>query len=119
MNDNNNKENIVSFRGPRTKTKKWDPDRKFEEFGKIRIPKLLRAMKSVKNLSTVYNPKTKIGYEYTDSQREQLLKAIRKGWRELNHAWANNSETVEDRKKGKKIIRSNNGSKDSGWEWDK
>ena len=98
--DRNNKANIVSFRGPRKKTKKWHPGMKFYEFGKVRIPKLLRAMKSVKNLATVYNPDTKIGYEYTNLQRDKLLREIRKGWRELTHALAN-SETVEDRKNGK------------------
>ena len=114
--DRNNKANIVSFRGPRKKTKKWPPDMKFSEFGKVRIPKLLRAMKSVKNLATIYNPETKIGYVYTDKQRDQLLKEIRKGWRELSHAWAN-SETVEDRKKGKKSTKFKNDSKDSEWNW--
>ncbi len=116
--DKNNKANIVSFRGPRQKTKNWPPDKKFSEFGKIRIPKLLRAMKSVKNLATIYNPETKIGYEYTDKQRDRLLKEIKRGWRELTYAW-NNSETIEDRKKGKKITKSNKeSSKESGWNWD-
>ena len=118
--DRNNKANIVSFRGPRKKTKKWPPGMKFSEFGKVRIPKLLRAMKSVKNLATVYNPDTKIGYEYTNLQRDKLLREIRKGWRELTHAWAN-SETVEDRKNGKNAKKNNKPnyeSKDSGWSWD-
>ena len=34
--DRNNKANIVSFRGPRKKTKKWPPDMKFSEFGKVK-----------------------------------------------------------------------------------
>jgi len=118
--DTNNKPNIVSFRGPRKKTKNWPPEKKFSEFGKVRIPKLLRAMKSVKNLATIYNPETKIGYEYTNKQRDQLLKEIKKGWRELHHAWTN-SETVEERKSGKntnKNNKSNNKTKDPEWSWD-
>ena len=111
---------LSDYRGESKKTKHWTPEKKFFEFAKIRVPKLLKAMRSVKNLATVYNSDTKIGYEYTNLQRDKLLREIRKGWRELTHAWAN-SETVEDRKNGKNAKKNNklnNESKDSGWSWD-
>lgn len=65
------KKNIVEFRGARLKTKNWSPEKKFREFASIRVPKLLKAMKNVKNLSTVYNPKTKIGYIYTEAEKKK------------------------------------------------
>ena len=114
----NNKTNIVDFRGPRKKTKGWSPDKKFTEFGRIRVPKLLRAMKSVKNLAIVYNPETEVGYTYTDKQRKKLLKFIRQGWKELMHAWEN-SETIEERlKTGKKTKTNKKEFKESNWDWD-
>jgi predicted RNA-binding protein with EMAP domain len=112
--ENENKTNIVDFRTSRKKTKKWSPEKKFTEFGKIRVPKLLRAMKSVKNLATVYNSKTEIGYKYTDKQKTQLLKEIKKGWKELKYAWEN-SITIEEELKGKKIIKAK---KKPEWDWD-
>ena len=113
----NNKTNIVDFRVSRQKTSGWTPEKKFTEFGKIRVPKLLRAMKSVKNLATVYNSKTKIGYEYTDKQKTKLLKEMKKGWKELKYAWEN-SVTTEDKLKGKKIIKIKKKPSSSDWDWD-
>tara|TARA_Y100000310_G_C20174796_1_gene575326 strand:- start:252 stop:590 length:339 start_codon:yes stop_codon:yes gene_type:complete len=105
--DKNNKTNIVDFRGPRQKTKGWSPEKKFTEFARIRVPKLLRAMKSVKNLATVYNPKTKIGYISTKNQRKKIAKDIRAGWRELNSAWEN---------AGRKTKTNNTNKKEDYWE---
>ena len=105
--DKNNKTNIVDFRGPRQKTKGWSPEKKFTEFGRIRVPKLLRAMKSVKNLAIVYNPETEVGYTYTDKQRKQLVKDMREGWRELIHAWEN---------AGRKTKTNNTNKKEDYWE---
>ena len=87
--------NLVDFRKTRDKTKKWPPEKKFTKFGNIRVPKLLRAMKSVKNLSIPYNPKTKIGYTWTPEQRKKLIIAIRGGWRELINAWENSEKKQE------------------------
>ena len=42
------KKNIVDFRGARQKTKNWSPEKKFREFSSIRVPKLLRALKTFK-----------------------------------------------------------------------
>ena len=103
----NNKTIIVDFRGPRKKTKVWSPERKFTEFARIRVPKLLRAMKSVKNLTTVYNPKTKIGYISTKNQRKKIVKDIRAGWRELNGAWES---------AGRKTKTNNTNKKEDYWE---
>ena len=61
---------LSDFRGQTKKTKDWTPEKKFFEFARIRVPKLLKAMKSVKNLATVYNPSTEVGYTYSPEQRK-------------------------------------------------
>lgn len=91
---------IVEFRGPRQKTKNWSPDKKFREFAAIRVPKLLRALKNVQNLSTVYNPKTKIGYTYTSDQKRKILKDVKDAYQAMTKAWDNAGKKVrEDQKK--------------------
>ena len=91
----NNKIKLVDFRKNRQKTKGWAPEKKFTEFGKVRVPKLLRAMKAVKNLSTPYNSETEVGYRWTQKQRKKLMKDIRKGWSELIKAWENSEEKLK------------------------
>ena len=59
------KKNIVDFRGPRRKTRLLSPKRKFEIFSEVRLPKLLNAMRSVRNLAN------KNYYEYTDEQKKK------------------------------------------------
>ena len=94
------KKNIVDFRGPRKKTKGLSPKRKFEVFSEVRLPKLLRAMKSVKNLANRYDPKTDKGYyEYTDEQRRIIMRDIREGFREMWKAWENAGKKTSINKK--------------------
>ena len=85
----NEKKNIVDFRGTRKKTKNLPPDRKFRDFAAIRVPKLLRALRSVQNLSTVYNSKTKIGYTYTPDEKRKILKDVKEAYQSMIKAWDN------------------------------
>ena len=93
---------LSDYRKDPKKTKYWTPEKKFYEFGKIRIPKLLKAMKSVKNLATVYNPSTQIGYTYTPEQRKKVMRDIKEGWRECIGAWENAGKKIKNVKKNKK-----------------
>ena len=97
-----NKIKIVDFRKNRQKTKGWAPEKKFTEFGRVRVPKLLRAMKAVKNLSTPYNSETKVGYRWTQDQRRKLIKDIKKGWSELIKAWENSEEKLKKQENSNK-----------------
>ena len=93
------KKNIVEFRGARLKTKSWSPEKKFREFASIRVPKLLRAMKNVKNLSTVYNPKTKIGYIYTEAEKKKILKDVKEAYQLMLKAWENAGKKIRENQK--------------------
>jgi hypothetical protein len=63
------------------KTSKLTPKEKFFHFSGIRVKKLLRLMKSVGNLSNTRY------YEYTPTQKNQILKAIRSGYSEMIRQW--------------------------------
>ena len=93
------KKNIVEFRGARLKTKNWSPEKKFREFASIRVPKLLRAMKNVKNLSTVYNPKTKIGYIFTEAEKKKILKDVKEAYQLMLKAWENAGKKIRENQK--------------------
>ena len=87
------KKNIVDFRGPRKKTKGLSPKRKFEIFSEIRLPKLLNAMKSVRNLAN------KKYYEYTDEQKRKIMKDTQEGYQEMYRAWKNAGKKIKTNKK--------------------
>ena len=93
------KKNIVEFRGARLKTKNWSPEKKFREFSSIRVPKLLRALKNVQNLSTVYNPKTKIGYTYTEAEKRKILKDVKEAYQSMLKAWDNAGKKIKENQK--------------------
>ena len=93
------KKNIVEFRGARLKTKNWTPEKKFREFSAIRVPKLLRALKNVQNLSTVYNPKTKIGYSYSEDEKKKILKDVKEAYQSMVRAWNNAEEKIKENHK--------------------
>ena len=90
---------IVDFRGPRKKTKSWTPEKKFKEFAAIRVPKLLRALKNVQNLSTIYNEKTKIGYRYTDAEKKKILKDVKEAYQGMTRAWENAGKKIIEKEK--------------------
>ena len=93
------KKNIVEFRGARLKTKNWTPEKKFREFSAIRVPKLLRALKNVQNLSTVYNPKTKIGYSYSEDEKKKILKDVKEAYQSMVRAWNNAGKKIKENHK--------------------
>ena len=90
---------IVHFRGPRPRTKNWSPEKKFREFASIRVPKLLRALKNVQNLSTVYNEKTKIGYKYTEAEKRKILKDVKEAYQSMLKAWDNAGKKIKENQK--------------------
>ena len=94
-----NKLKIVELRGKREKTKNWPPEKKFKIFASIRVPKLLRALRSVQNLSTVYNSKTKIGYIYTDDEKKKILKDVKDAYQSLTKAWDNAGKKIKQTNK--------------------
>ena len=94
-----NKKKIVEFRGKRLKTGNWPPDKKFREFASVRVPKLLRALRSVQNLSTIYNPKTKIGYSYTDVEKRKILKDVKEAYQSMTRAWDNAGKKIKENNK--------------------
>jgi hypothetical protein len=77
------KKNIVEFRGPRKKTKGWSKEKKFYEFSKTRMPKLLKAMNSVKNLAN------KNYYSYTEIQKKKIISDFQEAYKKMNEAWKN------------------------------
>ena len=93
------KKNIVEFRGARLKTKNWSPEKKFREFSAIRVPKVLRALKNVQNLSTVYNPKTKIGYRYSEDEKKKILKDVKEAYQSMVRAWNNAGKKIKENHK--------------------
>ena len=87
------KKNIVDFRGPRRKTKSLSPKRKFEIFSEVRLPKLLNAMRSVRNLSN------KNYYEYTDEQKKKIMRDIQEAYQDMFRAWKNAGKKTNTSKK--------------------
>jgi hypothetical protein len=87
------KKNIVDFRGPRRKTRLLSPKRKFEIFSEVRLPKLLNAMKSVRNLAN------KNYYEYTDEQKKKIIRDIQEGYQDMYRAWKNAGKKIKTNKK--------------------
>ena len=69
------------------------------EFSSIRVPKLLRALKNVQNLSTVYNPKTKIGYTYTEAEKRKILKDVKEAYQSMIKAWDNAGKKIRENQK--------------------
>ena len=76
-----NKKNIVDFRGPRLKTKKLSKDKKFKLFSSIRMPKLLYAMNSVRNLANSDY------YSYTPEEKRRIMRDYKEAYRAMNLAW--------------------------------
>jgi hypothetical protein len=76
-----NKKNIVDFRGPRLKTKKLSKDKKFKLFSSIRMPKLLSAMNSVRNLANSDY------YSYTPEEKRRIMRDYKEAYRAMNLAW--------------------------------
>ena len=76
-----NKKNIVDFRGPRLKTKKLSKDKKFKLFSSIRMPKLLSAMNSVRNLANLDY------YTYTTEEKRRIMRDYKEAYRAMNLAW--------------------------------
>ena len=87
------KKNIVDFRGPRRKTKGLSAKRKFEIFSEVRLPKLLNAMRSVRNLSN------KNYYEYTEEQKKKILRDIQEAYQDMFRAWKNADKKSNSSKK--------------------
>ena len=87
------KKNIVDFRGPRRKTRLLSPKRKFEIFSEVRLPKLLNAMRSVRNLAN------KNYYEYTDEQKKKIIRDIQEGYQDMYRAWKNAGKKIKTNKK--------------------
>ena len=73
--------NIVDFRGPRRKTKQLSKDKKFKLFSNIRMPKLLSAMNSVKNLANSDY------YTYTPEEKKKIMRDYKEAYRAMNAAW--------------------------------
>ena len=94
---------LSDYRGNPKTTKGWTPEMKFYEFAKIRVPKLLKAMRSVRNLATVYNPATGVGYTYKPEQRKKVIRDIREGWRECIGAWESAGKKTKKSKKDKEV----------------
>jgi len=90
---NNEKKNIVDFRGPRRKTKNFSKKKKFEIFSEIRMPKLLNSMRSVRNLSNLDY------YEYNDAEKKKIMKDFKEGYRDMLRAWDNASKKNKSKEK--------------------
>jgi hypothetical protein len=75
------KKNIVDFRGKRNKTKDLSKSAKFKLFAEIRMPKLLRSMKSVRNLAN------QDYYSYDTEQKRKIMADFKRGYKEMLSAW--------------------------------
>ena len=93
------KKNTISFPASRRRTKHLSKRRKFEIFSETRLPKLLKAMKSVGNLAN------KRYYEYKNWEKSKIMKDIREAYSEMYGSW---------KSAGKK--NTNNNKKKSYWE---
>ena len=76
-----NKKNIVDFRGRRLKTKNLAKDKKFKLFSSIRMPKLLSAMNSVRNLANSDY------YSYTPEEKRKIMRDYKEAYKAMNSAW--------------------------------
>ena len=96
------KKNTIPFPTSRRKTRHLSKKDKFKVFSATRMPKLLRAMKSVGNLAN------KRYYDYKDWERDEIMKDIREAWNEMYGAWKdagkkkkkNNKKSYWDQKNG-------------------
>ena len=75
------KKNTIPFPVSRRKTKNLSKKEKFNIFSETRMPKLLRAMKSVGNLAN------KRYYDYSSWQRTEIMKDMREAYNEMMGAW--------------------------------
>ena len=76
----------------RKQTKHLSNRDKFLHFSSIRVPKAIRPMRQVKNLSN------KIYYEYTDGEKKELIKDLNKAFSEMKASWTK-SATGEKKEK--------------------
>ena len=76
----------------RKQTKHLSNRDKFLHFSSIRVPKVIRAMRQVKNLSN------KRYYEYTDGEKKELIKDLNKAFSEMKASWTK-SATGEKKEK--------------------
>ena len=89
------KKNTIPFPSSRRKTRHLSKRRKFELYSETRLPKLLRAMKSVSNLAN------KRYYEYKDWEKTKIMRDVREAYSEMHGSWksAGKKNTNRNRKK--------------------
>ena len=56
-------------------------------------------LKNVQNLSTVYNPQTKIGYTYTEAEKRKILKDVKEAYQSMLKAWENAGKKIRENQK--------------------
>ena len=78
----------------RKQTKHLSNRDKFLHFSGIRVPKAIRALRQVKNLSN------KRYYEYTDGEKKELVKDLNKAFFEMKASW---TKSAAGEKKEKKL----------------
>ena len=96
------KKNTIPFPSSRRKTRHLSKRRKFELYSETRLPKLLRAMKSVSNLAN------KRYYEYKDWEKTKIMRDVREAYSEMYGSWksAGKKNANKNRKKySKKRIK--------------
>ena len=76
----------------RKQTKHLSNRDKFLHFSGIRVPKAIRSLRQIKNLSN------KRYYEYTDGEKRELLKDLNKAFSEMKASWTK-SATGEKKEK--------------------
>ena len=76
----------------RKQTKHLSNRDKFLHFSGIRVPKAIRSLRQVKNLSN------KRYYEYTDGEKKELIKDLNKAFSEMKASWTK-SATGEKKEK--------------------
>ena len=87
------RKNIVDFRGPRMKTANWSPRKKFETFSDIRMKKLEKIMKSVRNLSN------KKYYDYTETEKKIIMRKMGEWYQDMYRAWKTAGKKGKNQKK--------------------
>jgi|TARA_Y100000310_G_scaffold275435_1_gene291961 hypothetical protein len=97
------RKNVHLFPSTRRKTRHLSRRRKFEIFSETRLPKLLKVMKSVGNLSNQRY------YEYKDWEKIKIMKDIREGYSEMYRAWKTAGKVHQRRKKKKSYWEPDNG----------
>jgi len=97
------KKNTIPFPTSRRKTKHLSGKDKFEIFSNTRMPKLLKAMKSVGNLA---NDRY---YEYSKYQREEIMKDMRDAYKEMYGAWQSAGNKNKNKNKKKSYWDQKNG----------